>query len=81
MAERTYVKDVLAQLQNHLQRHADKCDPMLDNHQIILFGVNNDDGITREVQDMSKLKDDIKQLKWALIAAIVIQLTLKFIPV
>jgi len=78
--ERIYVKDVLGKLDNHLQRHSDKLDPMLERHDIILFGKDGDNGITSEVKEMSKLKDDIKSLKWLLIGTVAIQLVLKFIP-
>ena len=78
--KRIYVKDVLGKLDNHLQRHSDKYDSMLERHDIILFGKDGDNGITSEVKEMSKLKDDIKSLKWLLIATVAIQLVLKFIP-
>ena len=80
MAERVYVKDVLARLQNHIQRHTDKCDPMLERHDIILFGELGDNGIVREIQEMSKLKTDIKQLKWLLITAVAIEIAMRFLP-
>ena len=79
MAERILVKDVLGKLDNHLQRHDDKCDPMLGRHDIILFGKDGDDGITSEVRDMSKLKKDIHDLKWILLGAVVIQVALGII--
>ena len=65
---------------NHLQRHDDKLDPLLIRADTILFGEKGDDGIVREVQDMSKLKNDIRHLKWLLIGAVIVQIALKYIP-
>ena len=79
MAERVLVKDVLGKIDNHLQRHGDKYDDMLERHDLILFGKDGDDGITSEVRDMSKLKKDIHDLKWILLGAVVIQVALGII--
>ena len=74
MAERILVKDVLGKLDNHLHRHEDKYDSMLERHDTILFGKDGDDGITSEVKDMGKLKKDIHDLKWILLGAVAVQL-------
>lgn len=83
MAERVYVKDVLGKLQNHLQRHEDKLDPKGHNHHTILFGENLDGGLCatakdheRRIMDIEKVKDEIGQVKWAVIVAILVQVGL-----
>ncbi len=60
-------------LKDHLQRHEDIYDPMLKNHQVILFGEKNDDGLCRDVQDAVKMRKDIKDLKLMVIGAILLQ--------
>ena len=80
MSGRVYVKDVLAGLQNHLQHHEDKLDSKLHNHQIILFGDRGDNGICatsknheRRIMDIEKVRDEIRQVKWAVVIAILVQ--------
>lgn len=83
MAARLYVRDVLAQLQNHLQRHEDKLDPKGHNHHVILFGEKGDGGLCatakdheRRIMDIEKVKDEIGQVKWAVVIAILVQISL-----
>ena len=83
MATRLYVKDVLAQLQNHLQKHDDKLDPKGQNHHVILFGEKGDNGLCatakdheRRIMDIEKVKNEVAQVKWAVVIAILVQVSL-----
>ena len=51
---------ILDNQRDHLQRHADKIDPKLHNHHVVLFGEHNDNGLCADTRE---LKSDMKNIK------------------
>ncbi len=67
------------QFDDHLQKHHDVLDKTLQNHQEVLFGEKGDDGLVFDVKQIMTIKKDLNGLKWAVIAAAVIEIVLRFL--
>ena len=81
MAERVYVRDVNNKLMSHLQKHDDKLDQKLHNHQVVLFGDRGDDGLVkaiserdRRIENIERLGDEVRNFRWTILAALVIEI-------
>ena len=61
---------VNAKLDKHLTKHEEICDPMLKNHDIILFGERGNDGMSYDVREIIKGFKTIKGVGYALLIAI-----------
>lgn len=59
----------------HMTRHKDVIDPMISQHDVILFGEKGDNGLVRQIDKMSdslaKIETGINKVLWAVILAVV----------
>lgn len=70
---------VMGIIDKHLQVHADKIDPKIHNHQIILFGEKGDDGLCADVKEIKRGYATMKQIGIAIIIAVVTNIVVQFI--
>jgi hypothetical protein len=62
------VDEIDDDLKNHITKHKDVYDPMLKNHDVVLFGEKHDDGIC---SDIGKIKDGYGTMKGIGIAILI----------
>jgi len=87
MTEKITAPKVHGILEEHLQLHKEKLNPMLYNHREILFGEKGDNGLcsvikdhNKRIKDLEDLKSELSKVKWAVIIAIAAQIALKYLP-
>jgi len=64
---------------DHLKKHEDVYDKKLNNHNDILFGEKGDDGLVFDVKQIVQMKKNVSNLTWTVVAAIVIEIVLRFL--
>lgn len=77
--ERITAPKVMGIIDKHLQVHADKIDPKVHNHHIILFGEKGDDGLCADVKEIKRGYATMKQIGIAIFIAIVTNIIVQFV--
>lgn len=69
------VEEKVGCIDAHMTRHKDVIDPMISQHDVILFGEKGDNGLVRQIDKMSdslaKIETGINKVLWAVILAVV----------
>ena len=61
VAERITAGKVNDVLVDHLTRHKEVTDPMLDRHDKLLYGEKHDNGMVKKINDFDKCFDDVSK--------------------
>lgn len=70
-------KDCSAAFSTHIQEHTILLDPMLKNHEVILFGEKGDNGMVLQSKEIAKGFNTLRNLGYGLISAIIIDLVFR----
>jgi hypothetical protein len=69
--ERITAKHVNDRFEDHITKHRDVYDPMLKNHNEVLFGKNLDNGMCADVRDIKKGYETMRAIGVAILIALI----------